>query len=136
MTTKTQRQRTASGKLPRSFRLIQLGLAREPKHPAGNPDFGYHIIAPLDANGRIDPVLWKQHREACKVVRFRPNEEDDLGHLQRRGVGWTFHYDICGDEADEAGYRFGHERFDIGEYVSIREDDGMHTYKVVLVRHV
>lgn len=122
--------------LPRAFRVIQLELAREANHPAGRRDYGYRMVAPLDGDGRIDPDLWKQHREACKVVRFRPNEEDDVGHLVRKGTGWAFHYDIHGDDPDEAGYRLGDERFDIGEYVSIREDDEMHTYRVTSVEHV
>ena len=31
------------------------------------------------------------------------------------------------------GYRFQSERFVVGEYVSIREEDGFHTYQVVAV---
>lgn len=122
--------------LPRAFRVIQLELAREAKHPEGSREYGYRMVAPLDGDGRIDADLWKQHRDACKVVRFRPNEEDEVGHLVRKGTGWAFHYDVQGEDADEAGYRLGDERFDIGEYVSIREDDEMHTFRVTSVEHV
>ena len=77
-------------------------------------------------------------RENCRVVRFRPNEADDIGHLVRKGGGsWAFHYDIKSDEEDdEAGYRFGDHAFKLGEYVSIREDEGLRTFKVVRVQPV
>jgi hypothetical protein len=122
--------------LPRQFRLIRLELAREAGHPVGSRQHGYRLVAPLDADGRIDPELWKAHRDACRVVRFRPDEDDDVGHLVRTGNTWTFHYDIKGDEEDEAGYRFGDERFVLGEYVSIHEEGALHTFKVTSVEHV
>lgn len=120
--------------LPEDFCEIRLELAREKDHPQGARDFGYTFVAPLDADGRIEPGLWSKHRDACRVVRFRPNERDEIGHLVRRpGGSWAFRYDVSGDDDDEAGYRFGDERFTIGEYVSVREDDEMHTFRVVSV---
>lgn len=123
--------------LPDDFREIRLELAREKDHPQGARDFGYSFVAPLDESGRIEPALWTKHREACRVVRFRPSEADEIGHLVRRpGGSWAFRYDVAGDDDDEAGYRFGDERFTVGEYVSIREDEQMHTYRVVSVEPV
>ncbi|MFN3481959.1 hypothetical protein [Rhabdaerophilum calidifontis] len=117
---------------------VTLHLARSKEHPQGSSAHGYEIVAPLDAEGRLDPDLWKENRAACRVRRFWADEEYDLGHLVHRGGGrggsWAFTYDIAGDEDDEAGYRLGNHRFDIGEYVSIRDDDGvMHTFEVALV---
>src|SRR5687767_12387137 len=125
----------SSKPLPRQFREIRLELARDSQHPAGSGRQGYRLIAPLDPEGRIDARLSKEHADACRVVRFRP-EEDDVGHLVRRGKGWSFHYDIKGDEADEAGFRFADEFFVVGEYVSIREEDGMRTFIVTSVEHI
>ncbi|QRG05962.1 hypothetical protein EZH22_23545 [Xanthobacter dioxanivorans] len=120
--------------LPHGFRQIRMELAREKEHPEGSRNFGYSFVAPLDAAGRIDPVLWTKHREACRVVKFRPDEADEVGHLVRRpGGSWAFRYDIAGTDDDEAGYRFGDERFEVGEYVSVHEDDEMHTFRVVSV---
>ncbi len=120
--------------LPHGFRQIRLELAREKGHPEGARNFGYSFVAPLKEDGHIDAELWHKHREACRVVRFRPDEADDTGHLVRRpGGSWAFRYDIHGDEDDEAGYRFGEERFEVGEYVSIREDDETHTYRIISV---
>jgi hypothetical protein len=92
------------------------------------------LIAPLDHEGRIDPTLWRTHRESCGVTRFRAHEDDEIGHLiHRPGGTWAFHYDVAGEDADEAGYRFQDERFVVGEYLSVREEDKQHTYRVVSV---
>jgi len=56
--------------------------------------------------------------------------------VRRPGGSWAFHYDIRGNEPDEAGYHFQDERFELGEYVSIREQDGMHTFHVTSVERV
>lgn len=112
------------------LRRIRLELAREPGHPAGSRRHGYVFVAPLDHDGRIDAQIWKRHKDDCRVVRFRPKDED-VGHLiHGPGGGWSFHYDIRGDAPDESGFRFGDERFVLGEYVSIKEGDAMHTFRV------
>jgi hypothetical protein len=120
--------------LPGSFHKIRLELAREPGHPAGEATHGYDILAPLDADGRLDAETWKKHKESCRVRRFRRDELDMIGRLGRKpGGSWFFDYEE-GDRDDEPGFRFGDERFVVGEYVSIREQDGkMHTFRVVSV---
>lgn len=122
---------------PHGFRRIRLELAREKGFPDGSREFGYVFTAPLDADGKIEPTLWAKHRDLCRVVKFRPDEADENGHLVRRpGGSWAFRYDITGTDDDEAGYRFGDERFVTGEYVSIHEDDEMHTFRIVSVESV
>ena len=75
--------------LPPQFRQIRIELAREPGHPEGDTGFAYVIVAPLDANDRIDARLWREHREACRIARLRPDQDDELGHLvhRRRRLG-------------------------------------------------
>jgi hypothetical protein len=120
--------------LPVQFRQIRIELAREPGHPEGDASVAYLVIAPLDANDRIDPTLWREHREACRITRLRPDEEDEHGHLvHRQGGGWVLHYD---SEPDAVGFHFADERFMAGEYVSINEGRKMHTYRVVSVSHL
>lgn len=121
--------------LPAQFRQIRIELAREPGHPEGDTGVAYVIVAPLDANDRIDPVLWRQHREACRIARLRPDQRDDHGHLVHRQVdSWAFHYDDAGvNDADEVGVHFSDQHFVTGEYVSINENSKMHTYRVVSV---
>jgi hypothetical protein len=119
--------------LPAQFRQIRIELAREPGHPEGDTGYAYVIIAPLDADDRIDAKLQREHREACRITRFRPRQDDKQGHLVHRGGGWAFSY---ADTPDEVGYHFADERFVSGEYVSINETGKMHTYRVVSVSHL
>jgi hypothetical protein len=127
-------QRILNVSLPPNFRQIRLELAREAGHPIGDSGIAYVLIGPLDPEGWLDLAMWKKHREACRVARFRPGKPDDLGHLvHRAGDHWAFHYDISGDHADEVGYHFSDEKFVPGEYVSITDGGPSHTYRVVSV---
>jgi hypothetical protein len=72
--------------LPSQFRQIRLELAREPGHPEGESGFAYVIIAPLDADDRIDAKLHREHREACRITRFRPDQDDQHGLRWPRNV--------------------------------------------------
>jgi hypothetical protein len=121
--------------LPDSLKKIRLTLARTKEFPNGSARHGYEFVAPLDDAGRIDAEAWKKTRNYCRVRRFWGSEEEDIGHLvRRRGGSWGFHYDVAGDEDDEAGYRFGDHAFVPGEYVSIRDEDGdLNTFVVSAV---
>jgi hypothetical protein len=120
--------------LPTQFRQIRIELAREPGHPQGDHAVAYVIVAPLDADDRIDSELWREHREACRIARLRPDREDDHGHLVHRQCGgWAFH---CEKTPDEIGFHFTDERFVSGEYVSISEDGKLHTYRVASVNRL
>jgi hypothetical protein len=122
--------------LPPQFRQIRIDLAREPGHPEGDAATAYMIVAPLDPEGRIDPKLWRTHREACRIAQLRPNREDSRGHLVHRpGGGWAFHYGADA-KPDDVGFHFADERFVTDEYVSINEAGKMHTYRVVMVSHL
>ncbi len=120
------------------LKKIRLELARDHTHPEGSRLVGYEFAAPLDASGHIDANEWRKARDRTRVRRFRPGEEDDIGHLVRKpGGSWAFHYDIHSDEEDdESGYRFGDHAFVPGEYVSVKEDDHLRTFKVVRVQEV
>jgi hypothetical protein len=118
------------------LKKIRLELARDHDHPDGSHNYGYEFAAPLNAEGKIDPVEWHRLRDRCRVRRFRPQEADDVGHVVRKpGGAWAFHYDIRTDEdEDESGYRFGDHAFRPGEYVSVKEEDEtLRTFKVVRV---
>jgi hypothetical protein len=120
--------------LPAQFRRIGIELAREPGHPEGDAGVAYVIVAPLDADDRIDAALWRAHREACRITRLRPGEAGEHGLLvQRQGGGWAFHYDKT---PDEVGHHFADERFVSGEYVSIDSGGKLHTYRVASVLHL
>jgi hypothetical protein len=118
---------------------IVLNLARSREFPAGSSRHGYDFIAPLDSQGRIDPLLWKKYRNYCRVRRFWAGEEDEVGRLVHKPGGaeharWVFDYNPDEDDDDEAGYRFGAHAFLPGEYVSISGHDGkLQTFRVVTV---
>jgi hypothetical protein len=123
--------------LPAQFRQIRIELAREPGHPEGDAEVAYVIVAPLNANGKINAKLWRQYREACRIARLRPEAEVNTGHLiQRPGGVWAFHYERAPSMPDEVGFHFSDERFVAGEYVSINEEGKMHTYRVASVSHL
>ena len=125
---------TAQTRLPDTFRRIRLELAREPRHPEGDAHIGYSIIAPLDSEGRLDALTWRDFKQECRVVRFHAAGDED-GYLRRRpGGSWAFHYEFeDGGEDDDPVYRLGDHRFVHGEYVTIDEDDAAHTYRVAKV---
>lgn len=118
---------------------ITLHLARCQEFPDGSALHGYEIIAPLDASGHIDHEEWMKQRDRCRVRRFRPDEPDRIGRLVRRpggidGTTWLIDYDPNISTDDEAGFRLDRHLFKIGEYISIREDDGkLHTFQVARV---
>jgi hypothetical protein len=124
--------------LPETFHRIRLELAREPRHPEGDPRIGYSLIAPLDSEGRLEADAWRDFREHCRVVRFHAARDHEQGYLRRRpGGSWAFHYEFeDGGEDDDPAYRLGDHRFLYGEYVTIEEDEGTHTYRVVQVDRV
>jgi len=127
---------SAITKLPTTFRRIELELAREPDHPVGDPTERYTLIAPLDAEGRIDSDLWGEHREACRVVRTHEGEVS-AGHIVHGPGGiWRFEFDISGSAPVERAFRLSDERLQPGEYVSIIREDGEHPYCVMSVSGV
>ena len=122
-------------RLPATFRRIRLELAREPGHPEGDASIGYTVLAPLTKDGHLDVETANRHRHDCKVIRFHTGEESQEGYLRRRpGGSWAFHYDLSDqEEDDDPGYKFGEHRFAAGEYVTVMEDEGAHTYRVASV---
>jgi hypothetical protein len=126
--------------LPHVLKRIRLTLARSKEFPTGSQDHGYEFVAPLDDSRHIDPKLWQQHREHCRVRRFWNGDPDQIGRLVHKPGGkeharWIFDYDVKRSDDDEAGYRFGSHAFAPGEYVSISdEDDEVHTFRVASVQ--
>src|SRR3569623_2885984 len=73
--------------LPPAFRMMHLTLAREREHPAGDEKVGYVLVSPLTSEGKIDPGIWRDYKEACRVTRLSPDETDVNGHLVLRPGG-------------------------------------------------
>lgn len=125
-------------KLPRAFKRVRLHLARSKDFPSGSARHGYEFVAPLDSEGHIDVELWKAHRDHCQVRRFWQGEDDRIGYLVLKPGGsaharWIFDYDKKRVDDDEAGYRFGTHLFKVGEYLTLRDEESDHTFKIVSV---
>lgn len=118
-----------------SLQKIRLELARNSEFPAGSNARGYEFTAPLNPEGYLDPVEWKQAHKACRVHRFWQGEADEYGRLvHHRGHYWAFHYDGMEDEDEEPIFRFDRHRFAPGEYVSITEhDEVQRTFVVTMI---
>ena len=120
-----------------TLNIIRLELARDQDYPDGSSANGYEFVIPLNGDGRIDATAWRKVRERCRVRRFWEDEPDEQGHvIHRPGGTWAFHYDLQGDaDEDEPGYKFDSHIFRVGEYVSLREQDGaMRTFRIVSVK--
>ncbi len=115
---------------------ITLHLARSPGFPSGSARHGYEIIAPLDSDGILSVEEWRKHRASCLVRRFWAGDEDRKGNLIHRaggsgGATWLVDYDEDRSDDDEAGYRLDLHTFNVGEYVTIKDVHGQHTFRVV-----
>jgi hypothetical protein len=115
---------------------IRLNLARSKEFPEGSAHHGYEFVAPLSDDGRIDAEAFEAEPDKCTVRRFWDDEADEVGHLVKGETGWAFRYDVAGEEDDEeTGFRFDQHVFRTGEYVSVREHDGvLRTFQVISVR--
>ncbi len=113
------------------YRIV-LRLARNPGYPQGDNGQGFSLVAPLDAEDRLDPREWRARREHCTVIRFKPGVDRDAdGLLTHRGSNWYFHYDEVEEGDDEPVHRLGDHRLAVGDYVTIHESDGQSlTYRV------
>ena len=120
-----------------TLRRIRLELARDPQQPAGDARHGYELILPLNADGHIDAKNLAKHKSACIARRFAPGQEDEVGELIRTGPRhWAISY-VEGDEDDEDIHNLEKHAFKTGDYLSIREHDGvMRTFRVAEVGEV
>ena len=114
-----------------TFQHIRLELAREPDHPRGDATSGYDLVAPLDADGRLDLAALNAEPERCHVRRFVDDATVATGQLRHTtGDRWVLDLDP-GDADDVTGFRLGEEKFVLGEYVSLLTAKGdQHTYMV------
>lgn len=110
---------------------IVMRLARNPgSHHADADDHrGYALVAPLTEDGHLDEDAFRAVHDQCTVRRFSPDSDAETGRLRRHGQGWAFAYGEA--EAEEPLFKLAEHRFQLGEYVSVKEDDGeLLAYKV------
>lgn len=124
--------------MPLTRLVLKLGRNPDAGFPEGDDRTGYILVAPLDGEGRLDPDLWKAHKEKCKVIRFTPDDEKDAdGWLTHRGKSWWFRYDEEEEGPNEPIFRLGDHRLRLGDYVTVHEADGDNlTYKITEARPI
>lgn len=104
--------------------ILRLGRNPAAGFPDGDDNYGYVIQAPLDANNKLDPSLWREKRDLCTVRRFHPNEAASDGWLRHRGDNWYFWYDEEDEGPEEPLFKLGAHELRPGEYITVRESDG------------
>lgn len=120
--------------LSRPLSRIVLQMARNPgtEFAEGDDRRGYVIVAPLDAEGRLDGEAFAAAHDQCVVRHFADGEAPRTGRLSRRGANWFIGY---GEGGEDDGYHLGEHRFQVGEYVTFRDpDDQAWTYRVAEVK--
>lgn len=119
------------------LKFIRIELARDHEFPDGSTERGYEIVAPLDVDGHLNAAEWHHLRDRCKVRRFWGDTEE-LGRLVHRPGGtWAVDYNPATTEDDEPGFKLDKHQFNIGEYVSFKEHDGvMRTFRVVALEDI
>ena len=119
------------------MRRIRLELARAKGHVTEADSFGYDFIAPLDDSGHLNAGGWHAERGRCFVHKLEHGRISDKGLLVHKAGGegggtWAFDYpELQGADDEDRGYHFDSRTFVPGEYVSLREHDGVtRTYRI------
>ena len=118
----------ADSDIPDHFQVVHLDLAREPDHPQGSAEERYTLLLPLGPDGRILEAQARRHPDYCRVSRTDPQGAIVRG-LMRPGPDRSWRFDF--GETEESGCRFGEERFNPGDYVTVLRGRDARTYKVV-----
>ena len=116
---------------------IRLERAREPGAPLGDSHFGYDLVAPLNAEGRLDPEGDIESPSAWRVRHFEGEETVAVGRLRHTSrEHWRFHFQAQ-EGPDVSAPHLGDERFALGDYVSVKDAHGQaHTFKVAQLQRL
>jgi hypothetical protein len=121
----------ADSDIPDHFQVVHLDLVRDPGHAQGSADDRYTLLLPLDPDGRILEAEARRHPDYCRVSRIDPDGGIVRG-LARPGPDRSWRFDFGGTE--EAGLRFGEERFVPGEHVTVLRGRARRTYRVIVLQ--
>lgn len=111
---------------------VRLELARCHEFPEGSSNHGYELALPLTRDGHLDHDAWLSHRDAVGFRRFW-GDEAERGTLKHARHGWSLAF-AGGSADDEVIFKGDAHRFAQGEYVSIKERDGVtRTFRVAAV---
>jgi len=115
------------------MRTVRLELARCHEFPEGSSMHGYELHVPLTRAGKLDGDFWQTHRPHCGFQRFW-GDTHERGEIRHRTHGWSLSFGPSGEQ-NEAIFRADEHRFAPGEYLSIKERDGVtRTFRIASVR--
>jgi hypothetical protein len=115
------------------MRNVRLELARCTEFPEGSSTHGNELRLPLARNGKLDRDELHKQRGESGFRRFW-GEADEHGDIKHGHRGWLLSF-APGTEEDEVIFNGDEHCFIAGEYVSIKERDGMtRTFHVARVR--
>jgi len=115
------------------MRRVRLEVARSHEFPEGSNEHGYEMVLPLTPEGRLDREEWAKRRADAAIRRFWGAAES-RGRLKHDRRGWSLDF-VPGTADDEVIFKGDEHRFVAGEYVSIKEQDGVtRTFRVAEVR--
>jgi hypothetical protein len=125
----------AEGDPSARLKSVRLHLARCPEYPEGSADHGYAVVAPLTEDGRLDATLWRKERGRCRAVRFWAGEPAMFGQLDRKaggagGATWFFDFEPDRSDDDEVGHRLELHRFAAGEYITLKQGQDSHVFRI------
>lgn len=118
-----------------ALKRVRLEAARSGEFPEGSQNHGFELVLPLGSGEHIDVDAFDADPLVCSAVRFWGSDEDRHGLLIRTADGgFAVSFEV-GEDDDEPIHHLGEHRFRAGEYVSVREADGVErTFRVVSVR--
>lgn len=115
------------------MRDVKLELARCHEFPEGSRVHGYELHVPLGRDGRLNLDELHSHHSEAGFRRFWGGD-DAYGTVKHGHRGWVLSFHP-GTDDDEVIFKGDEHRLIAGEYVSIRERDGVtRTFHVVSVR--
>lgn len=114
------------------MKTIHLELARNADYPDGNPADAYELHTSLTADGKVD--FTHTDAQLMTFARFLPGQDIVHGQLIRTDSGsWAFSYE-AGDDDDERIVGLEHHTLEIGNYLTVIQDDRHeHVYRVTSV---
>lgn len=120
--------------LPEAFRCIR--LERIDVNAQVNERDAYLLVAPLTGEGVLDAVTARAFYGACRVLRWRAGDDHEEGYLSPASDGtWRVRRELDLYSApDEAGAKFGPERFVAGERVTLTEGECDCVYQVAWIK--
>ena len=106
-----------------TWRRIRLEIGETDEFKTGSRMHGYDLVAPLDAQGRIDEAAWRADETRARVRRFWQGEDERTGRLVRLGDNaWGFA--LGAENADEPTHRLKAQTLNAGAAVSVVDHSG------------